>query len=238
MNFSRMSIVVLLGALVLSPLCAGGDHERGGMSRHMEMKGFTQLEVSSGIRVEITQGNGFSVQARGDRSAIDRIEMRVQGNTLHIGFKPVWFGSGSVTVAVAMPALEAIDLSGGSQGLLDFDASKGRPVSLSLSGGSQLQGTLLASDIAIELSGGSQLTLGGYAMNGRVEASGGSRLNGMQFALDKARFELSGGSYAGMAVQTAITVDASGAAHLEYRGNPQINQEVSGAASVQKSDQK
>ena len=170
MNFSRMSIVVLLGALVLSPLCAGGDHERGGMSRHMEMKGFTQLEVSSGIRVEITQGNGFSVQARGDRSAIDRIEMRVQGNTLHIGFKPVWFGSGSVTVAVAMPALEAIDLSGGSQGLLDFDASKGRPVSLSVSGGSQLQGTLLASDIAIELSGGSQLTLGGYAMNGRVEA--------------------------------------------------------------------
>lgn len=235
MKYIRFPLCLLLAALCLVPVFAGGGRESVTAAAGKGLKDFSAVEVSAGISVAIKQAAAFSVRATGDQATLDRLQMTVRGEALRIGFKPGTWGVGSVHVDIAMPTLGAIQLSGGSRATIDMDATKPGNFAMDLSGGSRLEGTLLAGDLTINLSGGSRVAIGGYAMGISGELNGGSRFDCLDFAVDKAALQLSGGSAAALAVQTLIAVDASGGSRLEYRGSPQVVQNLSGAASVEKS---
>jgi hypothetical protein len=232
MKTIRTVILLALACLVLAPAFGGGRRERAAATEAASLRDFAAVEVNSGITVKITQSKTFSVKATGSQSALDRLEMTVRGQTLRLAIKSGWAGSG-VHVDIAMPVLKALQLTGGSQVTMDMDATRQGRFAMNLSGGSRLEGTLLAGDVAINLSGGSRVAVGGYAQDLVAEVSGGSRFDCLDFAVDKAVLELSGGSVIALAVQSTIAVNASGGSRLEYRGNPKVVQSLSGAASVQ-----
>jgi hypothetical protein len=235
MKTIRTIFLLALACLLLAPAYGGGRRERAAGTESPSLKDFTAIQVNSGITVKITQSKTFSVKATGTQSDLDRLQMSVRGQTLRLVLKSGWGGSG-VHVDIAMPALKALQLTGGAQASMDMDATKQGRFAMDLSGGSRVEGTLLASDVSLNLSGGSRVAVGGYAMSLVAEVSGGSRFDCLDFAVDKAVLQLSGGSGAALAVQSTIAVDASGGSRLEYRGNPKVVQSLSGAASVQQTN--
>jgi hypothetical protein len=120
-----------------------------------------------------------------------------------------------------MPELTKLDLSGGSTANMAMNVTN-KSFSATISGGSELTGSLQAQRLELELSGGSQSNLTGEADTMNIGASGGSRIQQESFRVNKAGINLSGGSQAHVYVQDMIEVDASGGSQVYYRGTPKL----------------
>lgn len=69
-----------------------------------------------------------------------------------------------------------------------------------------------------------------------LDASGASTFKDYSFVADELVADLSGASDAKITVNNSIRVDASGASTLRYKGDPDVEKELSGASSVLKMD--
>ena len=229
---NRLPATAMLSLLLLPGLAFAADQVRS-----YQVKGFENVEVSNGIGITLLQDSNISLKMTGAPSQLDRLDIRTNGNTLHIGFKPLsGLFSGPVTAQLTMPLLSGLRLSGGSQGEIRFDARNTSKLSLELSGGSGLKGTVIAKSASIEASGGSMLKIEGFSEDLTLEASGGSRNESPEFATGNATLALSGGSYAKLAVQNQLTVEASGGSEVHYKGTPKLRSNSSGGSTVTQDD--
>jgi hypothetical protein len=117
--------------------------------------GFDEVEVSQGFRVDISQGDTFSLVVRVDDNLVQYLQVVKQDNTLKIGLEPVRTYVGTLQAEVTMPKLSRLTLRHGSRG------------TVSGSGG----------DVTVEAFDGSRGDLSAFAVeNATVAARGGSRL--------------------------------------------------------------
>jgi len=195
-----------------------------------DLKGFREVEVQSGIQVELVSGP-FLVQALTDPLPED-LDVRVEGDRLILGYKPFAWSNhrGGVRFRVGLPVLEALELSGGAGA--DVKAKVGTHLTLELSGGSQVHGPLSTSQLRIELSGGSHAYLEGEVESLVLDASGGAGLTSPNLRARKAQLDLSGGASADLYLVGEAVVDASGGSQVRYGGNPRLEKHLSGGASV------
>ena len=221
-------LVLLIVATVLSGCCGpwcdwiGGirgvrvERLRGSgrlVTRDMDYRDFTKLEVSHAFAVDLVQSRSYSVVITTDDNVIDEVEVTKFGNTLRIGLKEIFINIQGVTLRaeVSMPTLEALDLSGATS----------------------LKGEMDTGDVRFELSGASRLTLDGTGGDMRIDASGASHADLSDFVVEDADVEVSGASRATVNVTGRLDVDASGASHVDYLGDPILGRiDTSGASSV------
>lgn len=183
------------------------------VTRDMDFRDFTKLEVSHAFAVDLVQSRSYSVVITADDNVIDEVEVTKFGNTLRIGLREIYFNVQGVTLRaeVSMPTLEALDLSGATS----------------------LKGEMDTGDVRFELSGASRLTLDGTGGDMRIDASGASRVDLEDFVVEDADVEVSGASRATVYVTGRLDVDASGASRVDYLGDPILGRiDTSGASSV------
>jgi hypothetical protein len=187
------------------------------ITQQEDFNDFDRLDVSHGFKVDVHQGDNFSVVIRVDDNLLDDVQVAKQGGTLKIGLKP---------------ELTGLDMSGGSHVTLN-DFSLGNPIDVDLSGGSHLGGDVEAGDVTIELSGGSHATLSGSAGDLTVNASGGSHAKLADLAVVDAEIEVSGGSHATVNASGSLDVEASGGSHVTYLSSPTLGMiDLSGSSSI------
>ena len=221
------SFALILLSLTLAPSAFAGQT--------YSLQGFDSIQVESGIQVELSEGS-FSVERTSD-PAPSNLVLTVEDHTLRLGFRmswTSWFFDGLRNTArfrISLPHLRSLELSGGSRAQIQY--AKGNDLSLSLSGGSQVKGTIKGGQIDAEFSGGSWATLEGAASSLKLEASGGAWFRSPSFTAQEGTFDLSGGSGARLVLLGAVSVEASGGSTLEYTGSPQIvRQSTSGGSTV------
>jgi hypothetical protein len=143
-------------------------------------------------------------------------------------------GSSSITTT---GAAKNIDFNSSGASLLNADNLKisdpDKKSVIKISGGGTMSlGSVVNDSLDADLSGGSNLTLKGKLKNLKFSNSGSSKLQAMNLSATKADINLSGASSATLGISDTLTVDASGGSQLEYYGNPQLNQKVSGGSTV------
>jgi hypothetical protein len=90
--------------------------ERG--QRSFNLAGFDAVSLAGPHDVVVTVGSGHSVRAEGDRTALDRLEIEVDGGNLKIGTKkgnwPMDWSKGraKTTIYVSLPAIRAAAIAG------------------------------------------------------------------------------------------------------------------------------
>ena len=199
---------------------------------------FTSVDAASGFKVGISQSNSYNILVEADDNVIEYIEVRKSGDTLVIGVK--WgysFRSVTLNVEITMPELHNLELSGGTQGILE-EFSSTNQFSVDLSGGSTLRGEFVTSeDVDLDLSGGSVLTgLVGVANDLAIDASSGSVLDLSSFAVHNVDVELSGGSISTINLDGRLDADLSGGSQLWYSGDPTLGTiETSSGSQINKS---
>lgn len=127
----------------------------------------------------------------------------------------------------------SIDLSGGSSMCGTITAGQLRT---SLSGGSKMSCTLSVSQLEIDMSGGSRIDATGTADKCSVDdCSGGSQMIAYGLACRELDADVSGGSRVEITVNEALTGDISGGSWINYKGSPSIvNVDSSGGSKVNK----
>lgn len=203
-------------------------------TKSFDLAGFTKLNVSNAFTVAVTQSEAYKVEVTVDDNLIDRLDVRVSGDTLHIGFKPGTntLGYATTKAAVTMPELVGLELSGATTSTISGFSSR-KSLDVEVSGASTLKGDIACGDARFEVSGASRAELTGAAQDLRVNASGASTAALDDFPAADADVEVSGASHATVNVSGRLKATASGASTILYTGDPtSVVKNTSGASTV------
>ena len=203
-------------------------------TREENIRSFTEIDIGSGIALEVVQGDLFAVSIRADSNVLPHIRVEKRGPELRIFAEPgINLRTRGMLARVIMPRLEKLSAHGGSQVSLAFDMPRGR-IEGSISGGGGIRGTLAADEVRLDATGGATVTLEGYCADLDLHGSGGSRFLLSAFRARAAAVELSGGSRAELDVTDALELRLSGGSNVVYRGSPKIDaRQMTGGSEVQ-----
>ena len=172
------------------------------VTRTFDYQGFTAIDTGNGFSLEVTQGDQYSITVSVDDNVVDRLKVSKSGDTLSIGLDPGSYNNMNLVARINMPALNGIELSGGSNG--------------------DISGFTSTHDFDVALSGGSWATIVGSAGDLAIDASGGSHFDFSEFTVDYVSVEMSGGSHGSVYVGGRLDADLSGGSHLDYYGSPEL----------------
>ncbi|MEO8406109.1 MAG: DUF2807 domain-containing protein, partial [Chitinophagaceae bacterium] len=127
----------------------------------------------------------------------------------------------------------AIDKDAGASDIIADGIIKVTELKLSLSGASDLKAKLQVDKLTVDISGASDLSINGSATDLKIEASGASKFKGFDLATDYCVARASGASDIDITVNKELSVHASGASDIDYKGAGVIRDlHTSGASSV------
>ena len=199
---------------------------------------FTAIQVSGGIDVYVTQGKESAVAVSAANADMrENILTEVSGNTLHISFKGNWSSGWKDPKAkayISIATLQMLDASGASDVNI-VGTVKGDDVLVKLSGASDMKGDIQYNNARFVLTGASDSKLTGKVGRIKIQASGASDCKCYDLIADIAEINASGASDVQINVQQEISVEASGASSVNYKGSPQLKSaKVAGASSFNK----
>jgi len=199
---------------------------------------FSSIKISGGIDLFLTQSDEEAVVVSASENKYkEGIKTVVENNTLKIyyfGDKNWNFKNRSLRVYVSFKNLDNLDVSGASDvqvaGVITVPS-----LSVSLSGASDFKGAVKVENLMIRLSGASDVSISGVATNLSVQSNGASDVKGYDLVTEVCSAKASGASDINITVNKELTVHASGASDIFYKGNAVIkDMHTSGASSVVK----
>jgi len=194
-------------------------------SQNRNVAPFHKIKVSSGIDLYLKQGSDEAVKVVADEAIQDRIITEVEGETLHIYIKNKnnwnWGWRQEKKVYVTFDDLTALNASAGS----DVEAEgpvKLKDVEISASSGADVDfDQLTAETLALDASSGADIDIAGTTTNLTAKSSSGSDINCKELVAENCQANASSGSDITIYVTKSLTANASSAADIRYKGNPQ-----------------
>ncbi|GAB3173491.1 head GIN domain-containing protein [Telluribacter humicola] len=231
--------VAILGLLLSMQSCLfinsidGDIAPRGVSTREISLIDFDRLEMGHAFRVRVRQGNTFKVVATGELNDLDDLDAFVDRNgLLTIRYRNHWRSRRDrMDIDITMPSLRGVRFSGASESTIEGFEDQ-RVIDMNLSGASRSTFTGSAERLTLDLSGASELILRGEGRYLTGDMSGASDLRSTDFPVEEADLHLSGASKARVSASKYLKVDASGASNVYYRGNPTIEQRLSGGSKI------
>lgn len=226
--------VCLCALLLLSAACNQVTGSGKVVTRPVQISSFDRIEVSNSFYVNVSLGEPEKVTLRVDDNLIDRVDVGVSNDTLRLGLKSgTSVRDATLRADVIARSLSGIQMTGAStvqlSGEFAIDA-----LEATLSGASEIDGSLRCRSAGVRLSGASNARLTGSVEMLVFEASGASGLNAEQLQVDDLTIQLSGASSASVSVSDTISAEVSGASSLRYRGDPRFTRkDVSGGSSIE-----
>lgn len=204
-------------------------------TKDYDFSGFTKVDIGSAFESAITRGDGYKTSVTIDDNLVDYLDVRQDGDTLRIGLKPrlsLGFRNVTLKAQITMPDVQGLNLSGATRtNITGFSNTK--PVTVDVSGASQLRGDITAGQMQMQASGASTVEITGSTGPLAVEASGASTVRLDNFKSTDTTVKASGASNVTVNASGKVTGNASGASSVSYVGNPaSVQVDTSGASSV------
>lgn len=225
MNVRNKILLAMLAALP----CAFAQAE----TETRDVAGFTGIDVSSGINLDIRMGDEFLVEVDSDDDVEDIIT-EVRGDTLHLRIDRDDWGNwdNDYNALIVMPALTELEASDGSE-IRVIGTVASPEFELSASGGSDIEIDLAVTELDVSISGGTDVELSGTAERATVRSSGGSDLDARELEVKNAELRASGGADLAVTVVETLDARASGAADITYYGDPEVlDSDESGGSDI------
>ncbi|MCR9153996.1 MAG: DUF2807 domain-containing protein [Bacteroidetes bacterium] len=229
-------ITSLLLILAFASSCMMGVVGNGKVQeQNREVESFNSIHASGMFEIHIQQGESARIKLVADENLHELITTEVRNGTLMISSSENISKAKELDLYITIPELNELDLSGA----VSVD-TKGElwseNIDISSSGAAEINMNISASKIRLSLSGASEVDLKGQCDDVSVDASGASEINMYDLECRRMRLDLSGASEVSAFVSEELKISASGASDIRYRGNPKIQQSLSGAASLKKAE--
>jgi hypothetical protein len=212
----RKSVIMIALALLLVA-CSFNKIDGNGeiiTKKINTVKNISALNVSGAFDVEVNIADSTSLSVTTDENLMKFIGLKISGETLKIYTKENLSPTDEIKISLTTPHLIYVELSGAND--------------LKING-------LNEEEFKTDCSGASSLILSGKVNKFDAEISGSADMNALNLIVNDARLDVSGAANAKIFAKKFLRVSASGAADIEYAGNPElVNVDVSGAASVNK----
>ena len=199
-----------------------------------QVEEFSAVHLEGVGDVDITISEKTSVVVETDENLVDRILTEVENGVLVIDIEDgisIVPRSG-LTISVATPSLEAIEVSGA--GDVDADAVEATEFRLDLSGAGSVTVDDLSADILdASLSGAGSIQVTGVVDSQSVTLSGVGDYDGAFLESAEATVRASGAGSIEVWATESLDVDASGVGAVDYWGNPETSITSTGVGRVE-----
>jgi hypothetical protein len=226
------TLLVLAGCSALLPVnrVTGSGHPA---TQTFAFSGFDSLVISSAFQAEIIAADTYQVEVTVDDNLVEQLQVEQRGKTVQIGLAPhLSVGNATLHARITLPALAGLDANGAAHAQLTGFTS-GLNTHINLSGASIVRGDLQTGDLTVDVSAGSNLTLSGSGNTLYATASGASITDLHDFIVNDADVNADGASRIEVNVSGKLNANASGAAVVQYSGDPTLGRiDRSGAGSV------
>ena len=221
---------ILIAALAAG-LAASAAHAA---ERRFPVSGFDRVEAAGADDVTITTGRAASAVATGDADRLERLDIRVEGGVLKIGYKRSdwkFWERGKAHIAITLPELHGVKLAG--SGNVTADRSNGSRFEGVLSGSGDLSlGQVQTRELALDIAGSGTVTAAGHCDSAKlsIAGSGDMKLGGLQCATLAANVAGSGDIDVRATGTAALSIMGSG--DIRVRGGARCTTAKRGSGSV------
>ncbi len=236
---ARITALCALAGAALAAIAvqqAAGAAERGDAPPVplAELRDFSSIAAAGPDDVLVTHGARYAVQVEGDPRAIERLDIYVEDNVLHVERKRRR-GEGwsehdkGATIRVTLPALRHAVLAG--SGNMRIDEMGGEKIEAIVSGSGNLSIARIDARVArLALAGSGNLSARGKAGSADVSIAGSGDVLAEQLASETASISIAGSGNAsvGASRQARVSILGSGDATVKGTTNCQVSRLGSG----------
>ncbi len=233
-----MNKIMLLGAAALVAGCgAAAVSAAGDASRNFQVSGFDRLSVAGSTDVTVVTGKAASVRATGDAESLDRLEITVENNVLHVGTKRRlggWLGGWKnyhAHVFVTVPMLRGAEVAGSADVGVDRVDTGDFAASVTGSGNVKIA-SLTAKTAQFEVTGSGDVTAAGdtQALSVKLSGSGDAHLGGLKSG--SLTVSLRGSGNVGAFATRSAAISLAGSGDVTVRGGASCTKSKSGSGSI------
>jgi len=202
--------------------------------RHIA-ENISSVKVSSGIQLELIEGETQSVIVEADENLHEHISTSIENGELKIRVENGFIKKAdSKKVIVTYTALDAITASSGSK-VKSKNPVIADQLYIQVSSGASVKLHVLAKDLSVKTSSGSDADLNGNSKSIEVKASSGSSIDAKELEAMYATAKASSGASIKLFITEELNANASSGGLISYDGSPkQVNKNKSSSGSVQK----
>ena len=210
---------------------------------------FSGIEVSTGVNVIFKQESPTSVKVTADADKLQYVITKVENGILKVyidnkGVKKLKFKN--LSVNVSSPRMENIQTTSGASFIvvnmirennLNVEASSGSNINgkfnvadnmnVSVDSGSNIRAGVTSGKFVFKGTSGSNTNLEGTAGTGIFEVTSGAVCKAENLSVSNANVESSSGASISLEVKNKLKVEASSGASVKYKGNPEIDSNIS-----------
>ena len=215
-----------------------GDSVKGSgtvtIEKRVVSEDFTNIEVSQGIDLIITQSDTKSIEVEADDNIIEHIETNISSGVLTIKMDKNVRTRSSRKVRVSLPVIEVLSSSSGAT-ISSNDVLKTSSLDLDASSGSEIELSVEVENLISESSSGSEINLTGKAMKLEAKSSSGSEINASELLVNNVVASSSSGSSVDVHPIVSLDANASSGSSIKYFNLPQnITKNSSSGGSITK----
>ncbi|WP_375243409.1 GIN domain-containing protein [Sphingomonas parapaucimobilis] len=245
----------MISAIALLSLAAvaAPAQESAQTTRGYDLRGFDRIDVGGCDIVTVSLGSGYAVSARGRAANIDTLRIDTIGGALRIRRKDNSCNGHDrrVAIAVTLPAIRAVRLSGAAEmnlpalevpafavdtsgaSVLRLSTLRSGTTSFGLSGASGVTvRSLRAERVKLDMSGASVLRADGDTGQLTIDSSGTSEVNTRALSARQVTIGASGTAHVRVGAAEQANVSASGMADVSIEGNPRCTVARSGLVRI------
>lgn len=212
-----------------------GVPPRGFETKEFSLSNFDRVELNNAFFVTIKKANVSKISAKGSGDDLDDLEVVVTNGKLDIRYDD--------RIRIKKPQRYKMEIEISTPNLIELEGKSASDTEISgfemftnftakISGASVLRLKKSVKNLTASVGGASKLILPLSVTKIDAEITGASSLDAFDSNSLEAYLELSGASRAELSVSKTLTIKASGASKVSYKGNPEIKQDLSGASKV------
>jgi hypothetical protein len=198
---------------------------------------YNRVEISGLGNLVIDQTGKESLKIEAEDNIIDRIEAKVENDTLKIRIKNRWvfwwiWPTKDVNYFLTVDDLERISISG--SGSVTSEELSAKELEVRISGSGKADLNLKVESLETNISGSGEFILSGTTTSQSSNISGSGNYNAKDLTSETAKISISGSGEAIINAKDNLDVDISGSGKVQYLGKPDIDQDISGSGKISK----
>ena len=207
-------------------LCMASPAVKAQEEKNVSLSNFSEVSVSAGLELIITQGNSESARIIASPKLIDEVVVEQNGNKVdvkwknHLDSKKVWRNR-TAKVYISYKHLNVIEASSGSSLRTDNDL-KTDHLDASVSSGALIEGKISCQDLKLQVSSGATASMSGSAKNITAESSSGGTVNALDLNTEYAMVRASSGANVKINVAKGLEVTYGSGGSIQYKGNAEL----------------
>jgi hypothetical protein len=199
-----------------------------------QLKSFHAIDVGGAFEVELIKSNEEKIVVETDDNIMPFIETYVISGELRIQSTKELNSPTELKLSIYFRSIDELDLSGAAS-LYSSDMIEASNFELDCSGASELTLKIDVDNLEGDFSGASKIELEGNAKTAELDLSGASVLRAYGLEIESLELGASGAAQVKVLVLDQLSVDASGASSIRYKGEPTLDiKDISGASSFRK----